>query len=181
MPRSGLPLRGEASAKRLRFVEGRSIRQLNRPHRKPAAPRRESAASLAAPRHVSVTAVKFSQLGTVPMSSRQQEAVARPVMCMAPTQRQEAAMGAHAMRTIRRARTLDEIRGLSAYKLPRSWHDEVIRAFKMSCVDVHRRSQLVEKGSSRSTPVRFRAGGAELPQTHSRHPHKRWAGVAGLW
>ena len=35
--------RGEASAKRLRFVEGRSIRQLNRPHRKPAASRRVGA------------------------------------------------------------------------------------------------------------------------------------------
>ena len=45
------------------FVRKTAFQTANRPHRKAAAPRRESAASLADPRHVSVTAVKFSQLG----------------------------------------------------------------------------------------------------------------------
>ena len=46
------------------FVRKTASQTANRPHRKAAAPRRESAASLAAPRHVSVTVVKFSKLDT---------------------------------------------------------------------------------------------------------------------
>ena len=44
------------------FVRKTAFQTANRPHRKAAAPRRESAASLAAPRHVSMTVVKISQL-----------------------------------------------------------------------------------------------------------------------
>ena len=59
LPRSGLPLWPLQHS----FVRKTAFQTANRPHRKAAAPRRESAASLAAPRHVSVTAVNFSKLG----------------------------------------------------------------------------------------------------------------------
>ena len=58
LPRSGLPLWPLQHS----FVRKTAFQTANRPHRKAAAPRRESAASLAAPRHVSVTVVKLSQL-----------------------------------------------------------------------------------------------------------------------
>ena len=67
---------------------------------------------------------------------------------------------------------LGVLQGLSRFKLPRWWHDEVIRAFKLGGLDVHSRAQHVEYGSSRSAPVDFRAGGAENHIAHSRRMHK---------
>ena len=66
LPRSGLPLWPLQHS----FVRKTAFQTANRPHRKAAAPRRESAASLAAPRHVSVTVVKLSQLAPAPRRGR---------------------------------------------------------------------------------------------------------------